>query len=238
MVYDRFTMTVKHPTQDSSIETLSTFPVCWRCADPEHAHSNASGSELNPVTDLDDPQLDDKLGRIVRLQHPFLLLRNMTAIADIQRLDTRLSLAEAEGGLPRGRARIIACPSDTPESALLARDFRNVSRRLTALLWDGRALYEALGFSWSAQQEAPEPVRQARSLFLLSAAAARIPIVDGETAERGHTDFAAACQKAAADGFHAMLARHEWQCPIIMSVFRRDQTAGRFNSNTSEPPSE
>ena len=180
------------------------------------------GVELPP---LHDDRIEDAIRAAIRWHARSVILPQVTAAAMLQHLDVLLTVIEAEENQPGAPLRIAACPADTAEGAFFARDFRRMSGRLEALIWDGPAFCRATGITArDAKGEEPETLRTARSLFLLSAKAAGLFAIDTAPAtEEGASGdpeaFAAECQFVRQLGFDARIAMLAFQAPIIEAAF-------------------
>lgn len=133
--------------------------------------------------------------------------------ADVQRLDVMLSAAEAVAGRAVGEMRIVALATDHPAGVLALDSFSGKSPRLLALGGAGRRLAAAL----SLEDPAAEPIRQARGLLVLAAAAAGVAaLADSQSGP----DFEAACHRDRADGFSGKIATTADEAAVINAVFR------------------
>ncbi|WP_237477020.1 aldolase/citrate lyase family protein [Lichenibacterium dinghuense] len=128
-----------------------------------------------------------------------VLLPGAVGTRDLQHLAAKLAVREAEHGLAAGSTRIAAAPADTAAGVLALGTLPGATPRLLALLWDPAALASALGVGAGAS-----PVRHARDLLLLAAAAAGVPAIDRGLPGGG---LAAGCAAARRDGFAGCVVR-------------------------------
>ncbi len=128
-----------------------------------------------------------------------VLLPGTVGARDLQHLAAKLAVREAERGLAAGRTRIVAMAADTPAGVLALASLSGASPRLMALGWDPAALAAALGVGPHAA-----PLRTARDLLLIAAAAAGVPALDCGAAGDEPADAPDAARR---DGFAGRLAR-------------------------------
>ncbi|MBP2549517.1 citrate lyase subunit beta/citryl-CoA lyase [Neorhizobium galegae] len=172
---------------------------------------------LPPLTDAG---IEDAIRAAMRWHARTVILPQVTQAALLQHLDVLLTVIEAEENLPGPPLRIAACPADTPEGAAFVRDFRRMSARLEALIWDGPAFCRAMGLSSPLTAgEEPQTLRTARSLFLMSAKAAGVLVVDTGSNIEDADAFAAECRFAKEQGFEAMISTSPMQAEVIDEVF-------------------
>ena len=140
-----------------------------------------------------------------------VLLPGAVGAQDVQHLAAKLAVREAEHGLPDGVTRILAMAADSAAGVLALASLPGSSPRLLALGWDPAALAAGLGVDADAS-----PVRAARDLLLIAAAAAGLPALDGGMAR---DDLAAACAAARHDGFSGRFARRPDEIAVIAAAF-------------------
>ncbi len=128
-----------------------------------------------------------------------VLLPGTVGARDLQHLAAKLAVGEAEHGLAAGRTRILAIAADTPAGVLALASLPGATPRLMALGWDAAALAAALGVGPDAA-----PLRTARDLLLIAAAAAGVPALDCGHAGDEPADAPDAARR---DGFAGRLAR-------------------------------
>jgi citrate lyase beta subunit len=169
---------------------------------------------------LEDALIEDTIRAAIRWHARAVILPQVTQAAMLQHLDVLLTVIEAEENLPGAPLRIAAYPADTAEGAAFARDFRRMSARLEALIWDDQAFCRAAGLAKrTAPGAEPEMLRTARSLFLLSAKAAGVVAIDTASDTNDAAAFSAECLSARQQGFAARIATLPVQADIIDSVF-------------------
>ncbi len=135
--------------------------------------------------------------------------------ADVQLLSARIAVFEARADAPDGALAIVAEAAGAPAAVFKLASFAGCSPRLRALVFGRDALAQALGVAPDAA-----PVAQARSLFVLAAAAAEVPALDAPSLKPG--DLAALredCARARADGFSGKLAANPQELAVIAEVF-------------------
>jgi citrate lyase subunit beta / citryl-CoA lyase len=150
---------------------------------------------------------------------------------DLRTLDHYLSALEAAYGLSPGGIRVIAIATETPAAvlALAAREsggYADSSRRLVAITWGAEDLAACLGGNNRRLDGIYDDVyRLARSLCLLTAAAARVmPIDTIFTDFKDNDGLAAECAAARRSGFVAKMAIHPAQVPVINKAFSISDT--------------
>lgn len=155
--------------------------------------------------------LDADLAAVMAGAPDAVLLPGAVGSRDLQHLAAKLAVREAEHGLEAGRTRILAVPADTAAGVLALPTLPGATPRMLALCWDAEALAADLGAGADAS-----PVRSARDLLLIAAAAAGVPAFD-----RGAPgdDLAAACRAARRDGFAGRIARSPQEVPAIAAAF-------------------
>jgi citrate lyase subunit beta/citryl-CoA lyase len=123
---------------------------------------------------------------------------------DVQHLGAKLAVREAENDLADGSTGILALAADSPAAIFELGSLARATRRLIGVGRDERRLAEKLGLAVAGGERA-EPLRVARGLAILAAAAAAAPAFD--SAEPGDGElFAQACARAARDGFSGKFA--------------------------------
>jgi citrate lyase subunit beta / citryl-CoA lyase len=90
-----------------------------------------------------DDDGEEGLGKLAALQPDGFVLSGCGRVADIQKLDVMLRVAETEHGLQEGAIRIFAEVGEKAEFFLSEPPLRNVSERLQGLIFDGAALAES-----------------------------------------------------------------------------------------------
>jgi citrate lyase subunit beta/citryl-CoA lyase len=158
---------------------------------------------------LNSGLIEDDLAAAMAFAPNAIVLPGAVGGRDVAHLGAKLAVLEAETGLADGSIRIIAHPADTAAGVLALATLPGASRRLAALAWRSRVLARELGCRVAA-----EPVRQARSMLVLAAAAAGVPALDWSLPR--DTDWGA----AAASGFHGGLAADQAGVSALDGAFR------------------
>ncbi len=160
---------------------------------------------------LDDPLFDLALETLVGTAPDGVVLQAAEGGASVQQLGSRLAVFEAEADIADGVTRIVAELS-TPAGFLSLAALPGSSPRLEALLFGRVALALALG-----ADEASAPVQTARSLLVVSAAAAGVKAFDAPCREPGR--LKEECLAARRDGFFGKCAASPEDIGVIESVF-------------------
>ncbi|MBT9370124.1 hypothetical protein [Rhizobium sp. CSW-27] len=173
--------------------------------------------ELPP---LHDAAFDVALRLAVGAGARAMVLPQVACEADIQHLDICLTVIEEEEAASRPPASIIARPADTPEGAAFAADFRRLSRRLTALLWDQAETRAALGLAPDDTADGQALLAHVRSRLLLSAHAAGLAALMALPAAPPATQdevqaLRALCRNALRQGFSGFVAGSRSQATLI-----------------------
>lgn len=161
----------------------------------------------------------DDLRAIVAVGTPVIGLAGCRKGADIQRLATLLSVAEAQGGRADGETRILALADGILPAPAAPEGFTGKSPRLAALVWDRLALENALATAAPRAQGGTWTV--ARSAVLLAAAAAGIPAYDCACDLDGNS-FQRDCETSRNEGFYGRIAMHAAQATIIEATYLRE----------------
>ncbi|HUO55010.1 MAG TPA: aldolase/citrate lyase family protein [Rhodoblastus sp.] len=149
-----------------------------------------------------------------------IILPDAIGTQDIQHLGAKLAAREAENDLPDGSTRILVLVADSPAAIFELGTLARATRRLIGIGRDESRLAAGLGLARDVDGESPEPLRFARSLALLAAAAAGAPAYD--CAEPGEgARFERACAQAARDGFWGKFALTPEQARAINAAFRK-----------------
>lgn len=128
--------------------------------------------------------------------------------ADVQHLSIKLSVREAQLGLPDGSTKIIATAASTPASIFMLGSFCDASPRLAGLIFGGTS--DSLGEG---------PAHTARSLMVLAAKSAGVPAFDAPSPDVGSRGLSEICQAALRDGFAGKCADAADQVATINAVF-------------------
>lgn len=157
------------------------------------------------------------LAAALALRPDGIVLPGVADAGDVARLGVRLSVHEAETGIPDGATRIVAGLDGT--GALLR--FGGGSERfarLAGLFCAFDALARDLGVSASSRAPQPAPLAQARGLLVLAAAALRVPAFDMPGPSPDRATVEAACR----DGFRGGFAETAAAAAVLAAVFGRD----------------
>ena len=139
--------------------------------------------------------------------------------ADVQHLGTKLSVREAELGIPDAATKIIAVGACDAAALLSMRSYAGSSPRLAGLAWDAERLATAFGIEREVSgKDLPAPLALARTLTIVAASAAGVPAIDTASGLNGKA-LASACLQARRDGFAAKFAAHAAQVPTIEAAF-------------------
>lgn len=156
---------------------------------------------------------------VVMAKAPFgIILPDAIGGRDIQHLGAKLAVREAENGLIDGATHILALAADSPAAIFELGSLARATRRLIGLGRDEARLARALGLAGEASEDKPEPLRIARGLALLAAAAASAPAFDSAEPGEGEA-FAKLCAGAARDGFAGKFALTPDQVRAINAAF-------------------
>lgn len=136
--------------------------------------------------------------------------------AELQRLATLLSVAEAEAGLSEGSICILAFTDGILPAPVARESLVGKSRRLTGLVWDQRALAATLGAT-RARTDAGDctpAFAAARAATLLTAAAAGVPAYNSAIDLEEHA-LAWALKRSRAEGFFGHVAVSRPQTEVM-----------------------
>lgn len=178
------------------------------------------------VNALDTGLTADDLAAVVSASPDAILLPKANSGADIQDLDARISVEEAEAGLPAGQVLIHALMTETATGMLAAASFATKSTRLSALAWGAEDLAADIGASSNRNDNGSytDVFRLARSLTILAAANAGVDAIDTVFTDfRDMEGLEAECRAAVRDGFSGKMAIHPDQVSIINAAFTPPQ---------------
>lgn len=153
------------------------------------------------VAPVKSAEIDGDLEAVVCAGLDGVFLEGCEERGDVQGLSVKLSVKEAEAGLPAGRLTIVACAAQTPAAVFQLGCYKGASPRLAALAMDETAL------PGGAQTRSA-----ARALLVLGAAAAGVSALDTAACEGA---FAAARR----EGFAGVMAFSEVQIAAIEAIF-------------------
>lgn len=137
----------------------------------------------------------------VRLEAEGVILQGVRSGADLQQLDTLLSVAELEAGRPRGSTAILAGLGDNGAGLLAGRDFAGKTDRLKGLVFDPVAFRDAAGI----EGDASDTEKLARSLTVIAAMAAAVPAIEAVDRELCGEALGRHVLAARANGFAAVI---------------------------------
>jgi len=149
-----------------------------------------------------------------------IALKGCRTGADLQRLATLLSVAEAEAGLSEGSICILALTDGILPAPAARESLAGKSRRLAGLVWDHRGLSATLSAT-RTRTEAGEwitPFANARAATLLTAATARVPAYDS-LPDIDDDVLARTCRQSRAEGFFGSLTTGATQMEAIETLY-------------------
>jgi citrate lyase subunit beta/citryl-CoA lyase len=164
----------------------------------------------------------DDLASVVPGRPYGIVLPKPRSVDDVLRLAAELAELEQRLGLALGQTRILPIATETPSSVLGLGAYARAGPRLAALTWGAEDLSLALGASshTDAHGEWLPPYQLARSLCLLTAAAAGVQAIDTVRTDLRDTDGLIRQARAAyRDGFAGKLAVHPDQVDALNAVF-------------------
>ena len=174
------------------------------------------------VNDLTTGLADEDLAAIVPAGPDGVIQPKSQGGADVQRLATKLRVAEIESGRPDGGIRIVPIVTETGLATLSTATYPNCSPRLAGLTWGAEDLSAAIGARATRDEfgRYTDVFRYARAVTVLAASAADVPAIDTVFVDFRDLDgLRAECLEAERDGFTAKLAIHPDQVPVINEVF-------------------
>ncbi|WP_332117911.1 CoA ester lyase [Azorhizobium caulinodans] len=144
----------------------------------------------------------------------------------VRQLGHYLDVGEAcedASGAQVGSTRILAIVTETAESvrALAACSYANVSPRLWGMMWGGEDLTASLGASPNNGGDSyREPIRLARNLCLIAAAAAGVEAIDAVAPDIDNLHaIAVEAQEARRDGFSGKAVIHPTHVEPVHTAF-------------------
>lgn len=174
------------------------------------------------VNALDTGLTDADLDAIVPFAPSAIMLPKAQGGTDVQHLSVKLSVREAERGLPADAISIIPIVTETAAAMFQLGSYRNASARLMAITWGAEDLAADIGAETNRFDDATytPPFALARNLMLFAAASAEVDAIDTVFANFRDSDgFRRECLAARRDGFVAKMAIHPDQVTIINEVF-------------------
>lgn len=126
--------------------------------------------------------------------------------ADLQRLATLLSVAEAEVGCPEGSTSILAMTDGILPAPGAREGLTGKTQRLAGLAWDQKCLVSTLRATWTRTQSGEwlPAFSTARAATLLTAAAAAVPAYDSAF-DLDDEAFARAYKLSPGEGFFGLI---------------------------------
>lgn len=155
-------------------------------------------AQIAPVTSA---EIDGDIEAIVCAGLDGVFLEGCEGRGDVQGLSVKLSVKEAEAGLPAGRLAIVALAAQAPAAVFQLGRYKGASPRLAALAIDETAL------PGGAQARAA-----ARALLALGAAAAGVSALDMAAGE-------GALAASRREGFAGVMAFSEAEIAAIEAIF-------------------
>ena len=187
------------------------------------ARAQSTGKRLFVrVNALDTGLTDADLDCVMQARPDGIMLPKSTAGRDIQHLDAKLAVREAENGIDQGATAIIAIATETAGALFNLGTYAGASRRLAGLTWGAEDLSAELGSlaTRDAAGRYTSPYRLARDLTLAGARAAEVAPIDTVYANfKDAAGFLRECEEAARDGFTGKMAIHPDQVDVINAVF-------------------
>jgi citrate lyase subunit beta/citryl-CoA lyase len=199
-----------------------------RARDSAAAYLNEVGNvESRPylvvrVNSLSTGLTDADLDAVAPARPDAIMLPKAEGGVSVVHADAKLTVREAQSGLPEGSIKIIPIATETAASLFVAGTYAGSSARLAGLTWGAEDLSADLGAEANRDVDGVllDPYRLARTLCLVAAAAARVPAIDSVYADFRDTEgFRRDCGASRRDGFSAKMAIHPTQVPIINAAF-------------------
>ncbi len=184
------------------------------------ASDSAKGPTLLRIGMPDDDNGQAALSSLVAARPDGFVLSRCGGVADIQKFDAMLRVAEAENGLEAGSVAILAEVGALPEFFLSAETIRGASERLKGLIFDGAALAKVTASQANdATAGRPgAPALFARAATVLKAAQADLPRYELLTEEPPSPEELRTIRDVSrADGFSGVIARNAAQLAALAS---------------------
>lgn len=153
-----------------------------------------------------------------------VMLPKVSSAREVAEVGHYLTALEVREGIEAGSTRILVIATETPAALLALGEYTATGdrARLVGLTWGMEDLSAALGALGKTEPDGSlTPVMElARSLCLITAAAATVQAIDGVHADfRDRPGLEREVARARRDGFTAKLAIHPDQVPIINAAF-------------------
>lgn len=174
------------------------------------------------VNALDTGETDKDLAAVMPAAPEGIMLPKTVSGRDVEHLDAKLAVHEADAGSEDGATRIVCVATETAASLFNLGTYQGASPRLEGLTWGAEDLSADLGAlgNRDAAGNFTEPFRMARNLCLFGAVAAGVvPIDTVFTNFRDMEGLEREAREALTDGFTAKMAIHPAQVPVINAVF-------------------
>ena len=176
------------------------------------------------LNSLASGKLVDDLVAVIGGRPDGVVLPKVSSVREVAEVGHYLVALEAREGLPAVSTRILVIATETPAALLALGEYTPASagERLAGLTWGMEDLSAALGVLGKTEADGSlTPVLElARSLCLITAAAAGVQAVDGVQANfRDGQGLERDVARARRDGFTAKLAIHPDQVPTINAAF-------------------
>lgn len=178
------------------------------------------------VHPLGDGKTDLDLDAIMAHAPFAIVLPGAHGARSVQHLSAKLAVREARFDLEDGATRIVAV-ADAAEGVLRLSSLPGASARLVAIAWDAEALRVGVGAAACRDPSGGYvgPLRLARDMTLLAAAAAGVAAIDGALAAPWDADsLRAEAQAARRDGFAAKFTLDAAQAEIVNAAFAAQST--------------
>jgi citrate lyase subunit beta/citryl-CoA lyase len=166
----------------------------------------------------DDNNGQHALSQLVALRPDGFVLWGCAGVADIQKLDAMLRVAEAENGTEAGSFAILAEVGGKPEFFLSPHSLRGIPARLKGLIFDGAALARATGNRANNDMagRVGAPALLARAATVLKASQAGLPRYELFAREpMSLEELRAKRDISLADGFSGVIARSAAQLAML-----------------------
>jgi len=181
----------------------------------------AAGPAVLRIGIPDDDFGQDAIGRLVALRPDGFVLSGCGGVADVQRLDVMLRVAEAEQGIESGSIVVLAEVGRRPEFFLSGQSLRGVSDRLKAIVFDGAGLMHATASQAvnAPAARAGAPLLLARAAVIIKARQADLPCYDLLQEEYPSDDDMKTLRNISlADGFSGLVVRTASQLATLTTA--------------------